>query len=265
MSTHYNDVREYWNFGPCNIRHSSLPVGSLRYFEEVKKRRYFVEAHIPGFAEFDRWSGRSVLDLGCGIGTDAIEFALHGARVTAVDLSAASLSLTEERANIYRVNHRVTPIYGNIENLPCSVTGPFDLIYAFGSVHHTPNPRVALNEIRRICQPHTTVKLMLYHALSTKALALRLRHGPSARQFSEAQADCPVTHWYTKKEGIALLEDARFIVTDCRIAHIFPYLVREYRQHRYVRRFPWNFIQGRSFAWLERHFGWHLLIEARPK
>src|SRR5690348_1486316 len=69
------EVREYWNRRPCNIRHSPKPVGSKEYFDEVEARKYFVEPHIPGFAQFARWSGKRVLEIGCGIGTDTINFA----------------------------------------------------------------------------------------------------------------------------------------------------------------------------------------------
>ena len=51
------DVRRFWDRRPCNIRHSPKPVGSKEYFDEVEARKYFVEPHIPGFAEFERWRG----------------------------------------------------------------------------------------------------------------------------------------------------------------------------------------------------------------
>jgi hypothetical protein len=51
-------VREFWDRRPCNIRHSPKPVGTREYFDEVEKRKYFVEPHIPGFAQFERWKGK---------------------------------------------------------------------------------------------------------------------------------------------------------------------------------------------------------------
>jgi hypothetical protein len=38
--------------------HSPKPVGTREYFDEVEKRKYFVEPHIPGFAQFERWKGK---------------------------------------------------------------------------------------------------------------------------------------------------------------------------------------------------------------
>ena len=85
------EVREYWDRRPCNIRHSTKPVGSREYFNEVETRKYFVEHHIPAFAQFERWRGKKVLEIGCGIGTDSINFARAGAYLTVMDISAASL------------------------------------------------------------------------------------------------------------------------------------------------------------------------------
>jgi len=54
-------VKGYWNRRPCNIRHSPKPVGTREYFDEVEARKYFVEPHIPRFAEFECWKGKKVL------------------------------------------------------------------------------------------------------------------------------------------------------------------------------------------------------------
>src|SRR6202521_4405537 len=100
-------VRDYWNARPCNLRHSTAAIGSRQYFEEVEARKYMVEPHIPGFAEFERWRGKKVLEIGCGIGTDTVNFARHGARVTSVDLSEKSLEVARQRVVVYGLESQV--------------------------------------------------------------------------------------------------------------------------------------------------------------
>src|SRR5882672_8312020 len=115
-------VREFWNSRPCNIRHSPKQVGTREYFDEVERRKYFVEPHIPAFAEFPKWAGRRVLEIGCGLGTDTVSFARAGAHVTAIELSDESAALARKRLDVYGLSDRVTIHVGNAENLPDLLT-----------------------------------------------------------------------------------------------------------------------------------------------
>lgn len=122
-------VRDFWNRRPCNIRHSTKPVGTREYFDEVEARKYFVEPHIPGFAQFERWKGKKVLEIGCGIGTDAVNFAKAGADLTAVDISDRSLEIARQRFDVYGLSARF--YCGNAEELSSFVpVEPYDLIVA---------------------------------------------------------------------------------------------------------------------------------------
>ena len=91
------------------------PVGTRDYFEEVEARKYFVESHIPAFADFERWRGKKVLEIGCGIGTDTINFARHGALVTAVDLTEKSLEVARQRAKVFGLEDRIRFYHANAE------------------------------------------------------------------------------------------------------------------------------------------------------
>ena len=93
MTKTVKDVKNYWDDKPCNIKHSKKEIGTKEYFNDVEYRKYFVEPHIPEFAEFDKWKGKKVLEIGCGIGTDSINFAKAGAILTCVELSEKSLEL----------------------------------------------------------------------------------------------------------------------------------------------------------------------------
>ncbi len=141
------EVQQYWDRRPCNIRHSPQPVGTRDYFDEVEARKYFVEPHIPRFAEFERWRGKKVLEIGCGIGTDTVNFARHGADVTAVDLSPNSLEIARQRVEVYGLDDRVRFFKGSAEELTSFVPKQaYDLIYSFGVIHHTPHPERVLDQ-----------------------------------------------------------------------------------------------------------------------
>src|SRR5437879_4912272 len=132
-------VRDYWNTRPCNIRHSRAPVGTREYFDEVEQRKYSVEPHIPGFAEFAKWRGKRVLEIGCGIGTDAVNFARAGADYTAIEYSEKSLELTRKRFEVYGLHGKF--YHGDAQQLERLLPRQtFDLIYSFGVIHHTPDP-----------------------------------------------------------------------------------------------------------------------------
>src|SRR5215472_10297008 len=199
-------VRDFWNRRPCNIRHSAKTIGSKEYFDEVEGRKYFVEPHIPTFAQFERWRGKRVLEIGCGIGTDTVNFARAGAEVTAVDLSDKALEIARHRASVYGLKN-IRFLQGNAEELSSFLpVESYDLIYSFGVIHHTPHPGRVIEELRGYCQPRTVLKIMVYHRNSWKALEILLREGRGAfwrlselvERYSEAQTGSPVTYTYTR-------------------------------------------------------------------
>jgi 2-polyprenyl-3-methyl-5-hydroxy-6-metoxy-1,4-benzoquinol methylase len=267
------DVQRYWDARPCNIRHSTKPVGSKEYFDEVEARKYMVEPHIPAFADFDRWKGKRVLEVGCGIGTDSINFARAGADLTAVELSGESLRIAEQRADVMGVADRIKFVQGNAEELT-SVLGdeePYDLVYSFGVIHHTPRPERALAEIRALVAPGGTLKLMVYHRRSWKVFWIVAALGKGrfwktdelVAEHSEAETGCPVTFSYTRKGGRELVARSGFDVQEVRVDHIFPYRIRDYVQYRYVKEPYFRWMPDPLFRAFERRFGWHLLVTAQ--
>lgn len=263
-------VQRYWDKRPCNIRHSEKPIGSRDYFDEVEQRKYFVEPHIIPFADFDRWKGKRVLEIGCGIGTSTISFARAGAKVTAVDLSSASLELAKQRAAVFGLQDQIIFYQANAEKLSETVpVEPYDLIYSFGVLHHTPRPDLALHEILKYAGQGTMLKLMLYYRWSWKVLWILAQEGFRFDQtdaliakHSEAQTGCPVTYVYDKRSAASFVEKEGFMVKDVFVDHIFPYVISDYIRYRY--RLEWYFalLPKPLFRWLERHFGWHLCLTA---
>lgn len=88
-------IVQYWDRQPCNINHSASEVGTEQFFNENSEKRYFVEPHIKDLAQFHLYAGKRVLEIGCGIGADAAEFAKHGAEYVGIDLSSESIALAK--------------------------------------------------------------------------------------------------------------------------------------------------------------------------
>jgi 2-polyprenyl-3-methyl-5-hydroxy-6-metoxy-1,4-benzoquinol methylase len=251
------DVQDYWNSRPCNIRHSTKPVGTKEYFDEVEARKYFVEPHIPGFAEFPKWSGKKVLEVGCGLGTDAANFARAGADYTGVELSAASMELAKKRFDVFGL--RGNFVECNAEQLTSKLpTANFDLVYSFGVIHHTPNQRAVVEQIRKVIKPTGEFRMMLYAKESWKDIMIEAGYDQP-----EAQFGCPIATTYS----IEMLQDlvgGLFELTAVTQDHIFPYVIEKYVKYEYEPQ-PWfKAMPEHMFKSLEKRLGWHMLIKARP-
>jgi 2-polyprenyl-3-methyl-5-hydroxy-6-metoxy-1,4-benzoquinol methylase len=267
-----DEVRQYWNRRPCNVRHSPAAVGTVDYFDQVEARKYLVEPHIPLFADFPRWAGKRVLEVGCGIGTDTINFARAGADVTAVDLSDRSLDLAAQRAEAFNLADRVRFVRADAERLTEFLEpSEFDLVYSFGVIHHSPHPERIIQQLREFVTPKSLLKLMVYNRYSWKVMQILMRGAPASfrsidayvARSSEAESGCPVTYTYSKKSVAQLLRG--FDVTDAFVDHIFPYRVADYVDYRYVKTRIARLSPSPLWRCLERSLGWHLCVTARVR
>jgi len=260
-------VKSYWNANPCNRFHSSKDAESLEYSLEVTRKKYFVEPHIPAFADFDLWKNKVVVELGCGIGTDTISFAKAGARVVAIDLSDESIRIAKLRAAAEGVSDSIKFINHSIEDLDTLDLPTPDLVYSFGVIHHTPNPEKVIDAVRGLMSHKSEFRIMVYSRASYKTF--KLLHDIEwnlpkldsvvAKQ-SERAANCPITYTYTVNSAKRLLRGLS--ITDIRKAHIFPWRIDAYRNGQYVLDDDWKDVPTQDRLDLEEELGWHLLIKA---
>lgn len=250
-------VRDYWNRRPCNVRHGTAPVGTREYFDQVEARKYMVEPHIPGFSQFERWKGKKVLEIGCGLGTAATSFARAGADYTAIELSDESLKLAKQRFEVFGLKGRFYS--GNAEELSQIVpVEHYDLIYSFGVIHHAPHPEKIVAEAKKFMGPDSEFRLMLYAKNSWKNILIE-----AGFDQPEAQSGCPIAFTYSHDEVRALLRD--YDVVELTQDHIFPYVVEKYVRYEYEYQ-PWfKAMPPELFRALEKSLGWHTLITAKLK
>lgn len=154
------DVREYWNAHPCGTQFTHLEWGSKQFFDEVERFRYEIQPFMRSIMEFDNFSDKRLLEIGCGLGTDLLQFARAGAIATGVDLTPASIELVKKRfaAEGIPVDAQVA----DAEHLPFE-DDRFDVIYSFGVLHHTPDTQKSIDEVYRVLKPGGRILIMLYH------------------------------------------------------------------------------------------------------
>lgn len=252
------DVKTFWDSRPCNVRHSAKPIGTQEYFDEVERKKFIAEPHIKEFSDFGAWNNKRVLEIGSGIGTMAINFARAGADYTGVELSEASMELTKQRFDVY--GYRGNFYVGNAEELTKFVpVEPYDLVYSWGVIHHSPNPGKIVQQAQQYLKPGGTLKLMIYAKNSWKNYMIE-----AGFDQPEAQYGCPIAFTYTEQEAIDLI-GSDFEVESITQDHIFPYQVEPYKQGSYIKQ-PWfDAMPAEMFRVLERRLGWHLMVTAKLK
>ena len=247
-------VYKFWNDRPCNLFHSNKEIGAKEYFLEVTQRKYKVEPHILQFADFLKYKGKKVLEIGCGIGTAAQSFIEAGAIYTGIDLSDKSIEIANQRFKVFGLEGRI--FQANIEELDNINDENFDLIYSFGVLHHTPNTEKAVGNIFKMLKDGGEFKLMMYAKNSWKYFEIK----EGLDQY-EAQNGVPIAKTYTNEEIQVLLKDYR----DIHIwqTHIFPYKIEEYRRYQYVKKDYFEVMPEELFDCLEKNLGWHLCITCK--
>src|SRR5215207_9410039 len=102
MSDLKESVRRYWEKNPNAAGIAEGYDSKTRaFYEVVASHRYRVEPCIPEMAEFDRWNGKLVLEVGCGMGTDLRQFAAGGARVIGLDLTWQGIQMAKAAFQLF--------------------------------------------------------------------------------------------------------------------------------------------------------------------
>lgn len=168
-------VHDYWNRQSCDTHIASSSKFSREYFEEIETFRYRDQPCIHAFAQFTRYHGKRVVEVGFGAGTDFIQWLRAGARATGIDLTQEALENLTHRIQIYGLPKPERIQTGDAENLPFE-SNTFDLGYSFGVLHHTPNTEKAVAELVRVVRPGGEIKMMLYNLHSLCVFKKWVKH-----------------------------------------------------------------------------------------
>ena len=210
--------------------------------------RYGLQSYMAAAFRFDRYAGKRVLDVGCGSGIDAAEFARNGALVSACDFTKPAIEATYE--TFLEAKLRAHSIVRCPATSLAWESNYFDLVYCFGVLHHLDGMdlKKAIDEAYRVLKPGGLYAVMVYnrdsllYSYSIEHLGLEFERIPGA----------PETRAYTRDELGSLL------------------LLNGFEKVKIVTRFP--VIDTPEARKVKLHIrnslglGWHLIGFARkPK
>lgn len=141
--------------------------------------RYRIYPWLPEVAEFTKHAGEKVLEVGCGTGSDLLQFAKNGAEAHGIDITEEHLRLAKQR-----VGDLAQVQYGDGRAIPYP-DATFDYVYSHGVIHHSDEPQKITAEIMRVLKPGGKFNIQVYAKWSYFSLYLVLRFGKNWRNHIE--------------------------------------------------------------------------------
>ncbi len=229
------------------------PVGSREFFDDLHEYRFDKLHYLPQLVDFSGFRGRTLLEVGCGIGTDLVRFARDGTVVTGIDLSTTAIDLARKNFDLHDVRPHELRV-ANGEALPYP-DDSFDVVYGHGVVQYTANAPRLIRECHRVLKPGGDAIFMVYNRVSwlnalSKLMKVQLEH-----------EDAPVLKKYSIGEFRALLAPFREVRI---VPERFPVKSRLHKGWKGVA-FNTGFVgtfNALPRAWV-RPLGWHLMAFAK--
>jgi SAM-dependent methyltransferase len=197
------------------------------------------------------------------MGTDLLQFARGGAKVSGVDLTPRSIETSRRHLELY--GHTGEFAIADCERLPFAPES-FDVAYSNGVLHHTPDTAGAVREIHRVLKPGGQARVMLYHrgswgywsqvVLRYGILRGEFLRGTSANDIMSKYVEFnagggrPLVKAYSRREArelFALFRDVTVQVEQLLISEFY---------------FLRHFISQPMFERLQKSIGWNVIISA---
>ena len=183
-------VQQYWDAYAANLQVPGKAWGSEGFFAALKSEHDKAYAYTNQILTLVNLKGRFLLELGCGIGLDTVEFARHGAQVRAIDLSPTCVELAK-RSLAYE-NLEATLEMGNAEDLHYPADS-FDVVIARGILMYTPDDSRVIDEIFRVLRPGGEANILLHNRFSWYTFLAKV----SGTNLFHEREDPPVNRLYT--------------------------------------------------------------------
>jgi SAM-dependent methyltransferase len=159
------EVQRFWQDHACG----DAQVGGLRdrfhgdydkFFTEYDQFRYRTERHLPACIDALNVTGKRVLEIGLGEGSESERLVRQGAYWSGVDLTAESVERVRTRLGLRELRYEELR-QGSVLDLPFA-DGIFDMVFSHGVLHHVPDIKQAQREIHRVLRPGGELVIMVY-------------------------------------------------------------------------------------------------------
>ena len=258
-------ARVQWGQDPCGAVHGAeYKFGTREFFDSVERHRYTEYAPwMPSLMGFREFPDARLLEIGCGMGSDLLQFARGGAHCTGVDLTPRSVEISRHRFQLY--GERGDFLLSDGEHLPFA-NESFDVVYSNGVLHHTPDTAGAIREVHRVLRQGGTAKVMIYHRDSLNYWGEMIaRRGILGGEFLRGRAPREImSRWVEYSE-----HDARPLVKVYsrrqarKLFEMFSDVKIDVEQMtRSDLRFLSRFVSDSLFHRLSRSIGWNVIITA---
>lgn len=176
-------ARQFWDRYFCDPVYgkTSEVLALNRSVEQLRKaNRTYLPFPFRYIKECITWSGKQVLEFGCGQGNAAQWMAEQGAIVTACDIVASNVELTRRTLQGYPNRCVMLGTYQELDAL-----GKFDIIFSYGCLHHIPSPFIedAMRHLKK-CLHSDGVFLALLYSTSYMPVESYNIEGPYTRGYS---------------------------------------------------------------------------------
>jgi SAM-dependent methyltransferase len=241
-------VREYWNAHIHDLDVSPHTPGTPEFFADLDAYHFEKLHHLLQLIDFSAWTGRDVLDVGCGAGVEVVRFARAGARVTGIDIADRAIALTQANVRQQRLRARLDVADG--EALPFR-SESYDLVYAHGVMQYTGDDRRLVEEVWRVLRPGGQAIFQAYNRISWLNLLSKVMKVPLEHE------DAPVLRRYSIAEFRDVLNSFSSVEI---LGERFPV---KSRLHKGWKAAAYNGVFVGLFnalprGWVRR-YGWHLL------
>lgn len=157
------EVRDFWDGKPCNSELSQHEPGSKQFYLDIETSRYNYEAHVNEVLDKIDWRGKTVLEIGTGVGTDARNLIARGGVYTGINIDNGSTQISNRALSTF--GHPPTVQQASATDMPFE-DGSFDVVYCFGVLMCIPEIDRAIAEIRRVLKPGGMILIMVYNRSS---------------------------------------------------------------------------------------------------